>query len=147
MGTEHILEEYLAQSRASQDRLEHSEVAKRVEAIFDELKLPWRRDDDAWAIQADVGRVEAGLDEDEKVLTFHQIIHDLTKPAKKQGDYFYALLQQNFRTTGACFAIFEPDSGPPSILVLARISAPTADTQEVALTLESLFALSALFDN
>ena len=146
MGTEDLLGEYLAKSRATQERLEHSEVVSRIEAIFNELKLPWQREGDSWVIHADVGMVHAGLDDEEKVLTIHQFIHDLTKPAKKQGEYLYALLRQNASTTGACFAIFEQDSGPPSIVILARISAPTADAEEIALALENVFAYSALYD-
>jgi hypothetical protein len=49
-------------------------------------------------------------------------------------------------TTGACFAIWESENGPSSIVILARISAPTADAEEVALALQNLFAFSAIYD-
>lgn len=147
MGTESLLNEYLANARAQAERLESSEVAKRVEAAFEELKLPWRRDGDGWEIASDVGVVAAGLDEAQEVLTFHQMLGELTKPPKKMSDLLYNLLVANFGTTGACFAIFEPESGgPPVLAALGRIAAESVDPGEVALTLESLFRLSVLID-
>jgi hypothetical protein len=86
IGTESLLSEYLTKTRAAQHRAEHSEVVQRVEAIFDELGLPWQRDEDCWAINSDVGEVMAGLDDDEEVLSIWQVLFRLNKSAKKNGE-------------------------------------------------------------
>ncbi len=145
-GTESLLSEYLKNSRAGGEKLQRSEVAQRVERIFEELKLPWQRRDGRWQIDSDVGQVSAGLDDDEDVLTFSQVINELSKPDKKSGEFYGALLRQNFYTTGACFAVMDDGDGNPLLLILGRISANNVDTNEVALTLQSLFELSAVFD-
>jgi hypothetical protein len=62
VSTESLLSEYLSKARETQERAEHSDVVKRIEEIFDELKLPWKRDADDWSIGSDVGEVMAGLD-------------------------------------------------------------------------------------
>jgi hypothetical protein len=144
MGTESLLNEYLAKTRAAQQRAESSDVVKRIEAIFDELGLPWRHDDDCWAINSDVGEVMAGLDDDEDVLSIWQVQFPVTKPAKKNGELFDEMLRANADTTGACFAIRQPEDGPPYVFVVARISAKSVDAPEIALTLSSVFSLASL---
>lgn len=147
MGTESLLNDYLSKSRATAERAERSVIVQRVEAVFDELKLPWRRAEDGWEIDSDVGPVRAGLDEDEEVLTFHQIINELTGPPKKQGELLFSLLAANASTTGACFAIFEGEALPKALLaIVGRIAAQKLDSEEVALTLRSVFDLSSLFE-
>ncbi len=146
-GTETQLGDYLANSRAAAQKVEQTDVTKRVEELFGELNLPFTRTGGDWDISADVGTVSAGLDEDEEVLTFSQFIHPLTKPDKKQGEYFGVLLRENISSVGACFAVFDSDSGDPSqVVILARIGAKSLDPNEITVTLESLFRLSALFD-
>ena len=67
-------------------------------------------------------------------------------PNKKMGEFYGLLLRQNYFTTGACCAIAEDEGSPPVLLILARIAATSLDTAEVALTLESVFSMSAAFD-
>ena len=100
MGTDALLSEYLTRSRDGAAKIQRSEVAQRIESIFYELKLPWQRDGSAWSIDSDVGRVMAGLDDDEEVLTFSQYINTLAKPDKKNGEFLGALLREYYWTTG-----------------------------------------------
>jgi len=145
MSTESLLDEFLSKSRAARERSEHSAVVKRIEDIFDELKLPWKRDDDCWVITSNVGEVMAGLDDDEEVLSFWSMLFTLSKPAKKSGELYAAMLRANIRTTGACYAIKDdPEGGNPNVLVLGRISSESIDAPEVALTLSSVFALVSM---
>lgn len=125
---------------------EISEVAQRVEQIFSDLNLPWSRSGDSWAIEADVGRVIAGLDEDQDVLTIWQSINELKGKPKNNADFLYALLCNN-TVGGSWFAVMESDDGtPPVVCIVSRLSAKTLDKEEVEMALESLFAKSKLFD-
>jgi hypothetical protein len=144
VSTESLLSEYLSNARETQERAEHSEVVKRIEEIFDELKLPWKRDADDWSIGSDVGEVMAGLDEAEEVLSFWQLLFPIAKPPKKNGELFHEMLSANAGTTGACFAISHSEGSPPYALVVGRISAKDVDPSEVALTLSSVFYLASL---
>jgi hypothetical protein len=145
-GTESLLDDYLKKSRETRERIERSEVVRRVEAVFDELQLPWQRDDDAWVVSSDLGVIHSGLDDDEEVLTFHQIVHPMDKADKKEGEYYSALLRMNMGSTGACFAMYEDDYGQRSIVVVGRIAATSLDAPEVALTLESVFRMLSAYD-
>ena len=146
MGTESLLDEYLTKVRAK-ETAPVTEVRQRVEAAFDELKLPWERSQEGnWAITSDVGEVRAGLDDDEEVLTFWQLIHELGRPPKKAGEYLFALLSANADTTGACFAIREMEGMDPLVFIVSRIAAQKLDPEEVALALQSVFWLSSHFD-
>jgi hypothetical protein len=126
-------------------KAETSEVARRVEQIFEELNLPWSRLGDSWAIEADIGQVVAGIDEDEDVLTISQFINDLKGKPKNNADYLYAMLCLN-ASGGSWFAVLESDGSPPAVCILSRLSAKTLDKEEVEMALESLFEKSKLFD-
>ncbi len=109
------LAQYLTEVR--RDRTESataSEVASRVEAIFDELQLPWSKEpgQESWKIASNVGTINAGLDDEHEVVTFSQFIHDWTGKAKKEADYMQTLLRLNRHTGGACFAIFGEPGDP-----------------------------------
>lgn len=144
MGTESLLSDYLTKTRATQTRAEASATVKRVEDIFAELELPWKRDDDKWLIQSDVGEVYAGLDDDQEVLSFWSLRFEIDKAPKKSGELFWEMLCGNAATTGACWAISVIEGSPPVALVVARISAEAVDPPEVALALSSVFRLASM---
>jgi hypothetical protein len=147
LGTEELLSAYLTKTRATADRAERSAVTKRVHELFAELGLQATSENDVWAIASDVGTVYAGLDDDEEVLSFWQVINTLSSPPKKLGEVFYALLCANADSTGACFAIRRPDDGgEPYFFIVGRIAAQKLDKEEIALTLTSVFHLSSMFD-
>jgi hydrogenase maturation factor len=89
-----------------------------------------------------------GLSEDEEVLTLWQPIHELGGSPKKKADYLATLLRVNAGTTGACFCLdtlYENDD-TEWVLIMARIAAQQIDKEEVELTLESVFRMSALYE-
>lgn len=61
------LAQYLTKVRRDRaDSTTASGVASRVEAVFEELQLPWSKEPggESWKVASDVGTVNAGLDED-----------------------------------------------------------------------------------
>jgi hypothetical protein len=99
-GTESLLDDYLVKVRSAQASLEGSAIRQRVHEIFDELRLQYRVEEEIWQIESDVGPVQAGLSEDEDVLSFWQVIHELKAKPKRSGEYFHALLSANADMTG-----------------------------------------------
>lgn len=150
VGTETLLDEYLSKTRAHHEHAERSEIVKRVEEVFEELKLPWRRDSEAesvgWEVDSDLGIVRAGLDDDEEVLTLFRFVHQLEKSAKKEADYLFTLLSINSDAAGAWFAISETEELGNIVYVVSRISAQKLDPEEVALALQGIFQLLSAYE-
>jgi hypothetical protein len=141
------LERFLEGAEGEQQ--ERQAVESRVESIFDELKLDWKRGEGPWEwqISADIGHVLAGLDEQPAVLTFIQILNRYPGSAEQQAEILETLLRLNSATTGATFAIQTSDDGTEHYFVLlARVAATSLDTEEVALAVKSLFDLSGVLD-
>jgi hypothetical protein len=140
------LGEFLDSTRKKSEK--QSPRIEQIEQIFQELDLPRNREHGGWLIETDVGPVRAGLDEDGKVMTFWQTIHPLKGSPEEEADYLTTLLKINAQTIGACFAIDETEEGEPDwIMLIARISAEQLDKEEVALALEGLLRMSALYED
>ena len=151
MGTEALLNEYLSKTRERQEHAERSVIVKRVEEVFGELQLPWRRDSEsdslAWEIDSRPRDCAAGLSDDEEVLTLFRFVHQLEKSAKKEADYLFTLLSINSEAAGAWFAISETEELGNIVYVVSRISAQKLDPEEVALALQGIFQLLSVYES
>lgn len=144
MGTESLLGEYLEKTKAAESKALSSETIKRIESIFDELGVPWKRDDDVWVITSDVGEVRAAVDDDEDVLSFWQLQFPLDKHPKKNGELFDELLRMNADSAGAAWAVKLFDDGTRYVIAISRIAAQNIDPPEVALALSAVFDLASV---
>jgi hypothetical protein len=121
-----------------------------VEAVVAELNLPAIKEDSTtWRIDADVGTVYFGVDDEGDVLTIWQLLMSLKDPEKpkKHAEFFEDLLAVNRDTRGACLAIDKTfEAGQKWLMVLARLRAPTLDAPEFAMAMEDVFATSKMFD-
>ena len=119
------------------DHEDASEVIWRFEAIFAELRLPWRTEVSpsggapTWIIESDYGELRAELTEDEKYVTFWKLIHPLAESnPKKYGEYLRNLLALNGETVSAWFALVTLGRDE-WVAILSRVAAPTIDKEEV----------------
>ncbi len=154
MSGEDAVERYL--TRLNRERRQSGarpEVRARIEALFDELRLPWRREGRGWAIDSDGPAVRASLGERDEVLALYRLVHDWRPgPRRRSPDYLERLLRANAASNGACFAILDEgnvddeEGGSEAILVVvAHVPTAAVDGEEIALALESAFRLSELF--
>jgi hypothetical protein len=121
-------------------------VRGQVEAIFEELGLPWDRDEAGdWLIRADIGEVRAGLNESGDILSVWQVINELQSKPKQHADLLWELLRLNYVGNGAYFALHQPEDGSaPLLLLMGRLAAERIDPGEVAQTLASLCGMSRM---
>ncbi|MDP8991616.1 MAG: YbjN domain-containing protein [Actinomycetota bacterium] len=143
MTSEDQLIDYIRRT-GTRDHVDRPGLEQQIEAIFQELGLAWsKRPDGNWVIQADIGEVLAGLNDTADILSFWQVINQLSGKPKQHADLLWGLLSLNGASNGAYFALHPPDSGgAPLLIIMARLAAERLDAGEVAQTLASLFGLS-----
>lgn len=113
----------------------HENVIPHVESLFDELQLPWQKDDTDWIIDSDICQIRCFLGQENR-LCLYSSLGVVKEKDKKNGEFYGSLLRENWLAQPSFLALCDLQDGS-HLLVAAVLPLDGLTKPQLANTLES----------